>query len=74
VESEFKGSGYGQFKQTVADTVVEYLAPTRERYHELRADEAALEEVLGKGAEKARAIATPILAEVREAMGVGPPA
>jgi tryptophanyl-tRNA synthetase len=74
VEGEFNGGGYGQFKQAVADAVVEYLAPTRERYQELRADEAELERVLAKGAEKARAIATPIVAEVREAMGVGRPA
>jgi tryptophanyl-tRNA synthetase len=74
VESEFNGGGYGQFKQTVADAVVDYLAPTRERYNELRPDEAALEEIMQKGAEKARAIASPILAEVREAMGVGRPA
>jgi tryptophanyl-tRNA synthetase len=74
VEGEFNGSGYGHFKQTVADAVVDYLAPVRERYNELRPDEAALEEILEKGAEKARAIAVPILAEVRQAMGVGPPA
>jgi tryptophanyl-tRNA synthetase len=58
----------------VADAVVDYLAPVRERYNALRPDEAALEEILEKGAEKARAIAVPILAEVRQAMGVGPPA
>jgi tryptophanyl-tRNA synthetase len=74
VEGEFNGGGYGQFKQAVADTVVDYLAPTRERYNELRPDEAALEEILRQGAEKARAIAAPIVAEVRQAMGVGPPA
>ena len=32
VEREFDGSGYGAFKQAVADAVVEYLAPVRERY------------------------------------------
>jgi tryptophanyl-tRNA synthetase len=73
VETEFEGSGYGDFKGAVAEAVVEFLAPVRERYAELRADEAALEEVLAEGAEKARAIAAPILADVREAMGVGPP-
>jgi tryptophanyl-tRNA synthetase len=74
VESDFNGNGYGQFKQAVADAVVDYLAPTRERYDELRADEAQLESIMEKGAEKARAIAAPILAEVRQAMSVGPPA
>lgn len=72
VESEFEGSGYGDFKGAVAEAVVEYLAPVRERYEEIRPDEKALEEVLAAGAEKARAIATETLVEVRSAMGIGP--
>jgi tryptophanyl-tRNA synthetase len=71
VEREFDGSGYGAFKQAVADAVVEYLAPVRERYAELRDDKARLEEILATGAEKARAIAAGTLADVRAAMGVG---
>jgi len=73
VEREFDGSGYGDFKSAVADAVADYLAPVRERYAELRPDEAALERTLAAGAEKARAIAAETLADVREAMGVGPP-
>ena len=72
VEASFNGSGYGAFKQAVADAVVEYLAPVRERYEELRADEAELERILAAGAEKARAIASETMVVVREAMGVGP--
>jgi tryptophanyl-tRNA synthetase len=72
IESEFEGSGYGDFKGAVADAVVDYLAPARERYAELRPDEAAIESVLGAGAEKARAIASETLADVRDAMGIGP--
>jgi tryptophanyl-tRNA synthetase len=72
IEREFDGSGYGKFKQTVADAVVEYLAPVRERYHELRDDEGELERVFESGAEKAEAIASETLADVREVMGVGP--
>jgi tryptophanyl-tRNA synthetase len=72
VEREFEGAGYGDFKKAVAEAVVEYLAPVRERYAELRADQAALEETLAAGAEKARAIAAPIVADVRERMGFGP--
>jgi tryptophanyl-tRNA synthetase len=45
----------------------------RERYHELRGDEAALEAALEAGAEKARSIAVPVLEDVRQAMGVGTP-
>ena len=73
VEREFADSGYGDFKAAVGDDVVEYLAPVRERYEELRDDEAGLEETLGTGAEKARAIASETLAEVRDAMGIGAP-
>ncbi len=73
VEREFAGAGYGDFKKAVAEGVVELLTPVRERYAELRPDEAALEAILAGGAEKARAIAAKTLAEVRERMGVGAP-
>jgi tryptophanyl-tRNA synthetase len=71
VEREFDGGGYGAFKQAVADAVVEYLAPVRERYEELRRDEAGLERIFESGAEKARAVASGTLADVRQLMGFG---
>jgi tryptophanyl-tRNA synthetase len=71
LEREFDGAGYGAFKSAVADAVVDYLAPVRERYAELREDEAALERLLAEGAEKARAISSEVLLDVRAAMGVG---
>jgi tryptophanyl-tRNA synthetase len=64
--------GYGDLKVAVAEAVVEMLAPVRERYVELRAEEGALETVLAEGAERARAIASETLADVRECMGIGP--
>src|SRR5690606_1364297 len=73
IETEFESSGYGDFKRAVADAVVEYLTPVRERYTELRADEAALETALAAGAERAREIAADTLADVRQAMGLGAP-
>ncbi len=73
VEREFDGRGYGEFKQAVAEAVVRYLAPVRERYLELRSDEQALESVLREGAGRARGIASGTLAEARAAMGVGAP-
>ena len=71
IEAEFAGSGYGDFKHAVADEVVEFLTPVRERYAELRSDEDELERILETGAEKARAIAAVTLGEVRGAMGIG---
>jgi len=72
LEQEFGGAGYGDFKLAVGEAVVDYLAPVRERYEALRADEQGLEETLRMGAEKARAIATQTMRDVRRAMGVGP--
>ena len=72
VEREFAEAGYGDFKKAVAEGVAELLAPVRERYAELRPDEAALEQALAAGAEKAREIAAGTLAEVRDRMGIGP--
>ena len=60
----------------LADVVVsyiDYLAPVRERYDAIRADEAELERILALGADKARALAGPTLADVRRVMGYGPP-
>jgi len=72
IEQEFADSGYGDFKAAVADAASEYLAPVRERYSEIRPDEAALEAVLADGAGRAAEIAAGVLEEVRTAMGLGP--
>ncbi len=71
VEKELAQARYGELKVAVADAVVEYLAPVRERYQQLRPDRTRLEQILRDGAERARAIAAPTLADVRERMGVG---
>ncbi len=73
IEKEFEGSGYGDFKRTAAEAVVDLLAPVRERYEELRGDTDRLERTLAEGAERARAIASVTVAEVRDRMGIGPP-
>ncbi len=73
VESDMASArGYGDLKAAVADAVIAELAPVRQRYAELRPDEAALEAVLAAGAERARTIASETLADVRAAMAVGP--
>jgi tryptophanyl-tRNA synthetase len=74
IEAQMAGArGYGELKAAVASATVDYLAPVRERYGELRADEQRLESVLEHGASRARAIARDTLADVRERMGVGAP-
>jgi len=73
VEAELAQARYGELKGAVATAVIEFLAPVRERYEQLRADEDALEDILADGGDRARAIATQTLADVRECMGVGAP-
>jgi tryptophanyl-tRNA synthetase len=73
IEREFQSARYGELKGATATAVVEYLRPVRERYTELRADQAGLEAILQEGAAGARAIAAETLSDVRERMGVGPP-
>ncbi len=74
VEAQYAGAGYGDFKAAVGEAVVEYLAPIRERYAELRVDETRLEAILAEGARRAHAIARETLVDVRALMGVGAPA
>jgi tryptophanyl-tRNA synthetase len=69
IEGRYDGSGYGQFKSDVAESVVELLAPIRTRYEELRADPAELQRLLAVGAEKACAVSAPTLALMYERMG-----
>ncbi len=73
IETEFAEAGYGDFKKAVAESVVEYLAPVRDAYPEIREDEGRLEEILAAGAGQARELASRTLGDVREAMGVGAP-
>jgi len=74
IEQQFtEARGYGDLKVAVGEAVAAELGSVRERYEAIREDEDALERVLEAGAGKARAIATQTLADVRAAMGVGPP-
>jgi tryptophanyl-tRNA synthetase len=74
VERDFADAGgYGDFKRAVGEEVAEWLAPVRTSYLELREDTAAIEEFLAAGAEKAHALAAPVVADVRDRMGVGRP-
>jgi tryptophanyl-tRNA synthetase len=74
VEEEMRSArGYGDLKAATAQAVIEMLAPVRERYAELRGDEQRLEAILAEGAQKARAMASETLGDVRAAMGYAPP-
>jgi len=69
VEAAYEGSGYGDLKRDVGDAVVELLAPVRERYLALRADEPELLRLLAVGADKARTASAPTIEAIYERMG-----
>ena len=71
-ESDFAGKGYGDFKGAVAEVVVEYLKPVRDKANELLKDEAHLNKLLKIGAEKAEAVASKTLKDTYNAMGLIP--
>lgn len=64
------GLGYGELKLELADLVVAYFAEAREKYNQLIDDRTYLDAVMANGAEKARAIAKPVLARARKAVGM----
>jgi tryptophanyl-tRNA synthetase len=62
--------GWGHAKQDLLAALEQTLAPMRERYHALRADERQLDRVLAHGAERARRIAQATMERVRDAIGI----
>lgn len=54
------------------DAVVAYLEPIQARYAELAADPATVREALARGADRARELAVPTMARVREVIGLLP--
>jgi len=67
IEKEFKGKGYAEFKEKLADTVVSFMKPLQEKMNSY-SDEAVLQ-ILREGAEKVRPIAKKKLDEVKEKIG-----
>ncbi len=64
------GIGYGDFKKRLFEAVWAFFAPMRERRKALLADPAAVDAILRDGASRANAIAEPVLARVRKAVGL----
>jgi tryptophanyl-tRNA synthetase len=69
VLAEFGGKGFGVFKPALADLLVAQLAPIAAEMRRLLADPGALDAILRDGAEGARAIAQPVMEDVRRLAG-----
>jgi len=70
IEKEYKGKGYGDFKKSLAELLIEKLEPIREKRKELQKKPGYVNDVLEKGANKAREIAERKMEEVRKKMGL----
>lgn len=70
LESKYQGKGYGDFKQGVADAVINLLKPIQTRYNEL-IDASKLDNILDDGAAKATSTANETLVRAKKAMGLG---
>ncbi|MFC4076763.1 tryptophan--tRNA ligase [Salinithrix halophila] len=68
---EYQGKGYGHLKVDTAEVVIQELKPIQERFRELT-QTGEIEEVLAKGAEKARAASEKTMARMKEVMGLIP--
>ena len=69
IENEFVGKGYGAFKPTVGDAVIETLRPIREETQRLLKDKAYLQGIYKSGAEKAARVANRTLRKVYKKIG-----
>jgi tryptophanyl-tRNA synthetase len=70
VVARFSGQNFSAFKNTLADLAVEKLTPIAAEMRGLLADPAGIDRILGLGAEKAREIAAPIMADVKRIVGL----
>ena len=69
VLTEYGGKGFGTFKPALADLAVAQLSPITQEMRRLLDDPAEIDVALAKGAEKANALAEPIIEEVRRVVG-----
>ncbi|MGW5692562.1 tryptophan--tRNA ligase [Streptomyces asiaticus] len=74
LERRYEGKGYGALKTDLADVLVEWVTPFRERTQEYLGDPATLDGILAKGADKARAVAAETLAATYDKVGFLPAA
>ena len=71
IEARYEGKGYSDFKQELAEVIIEGLKPLQSRYHKLAADHGYLDHLLEQGETRVRALAEKTLSIVKEKIGLG---
>ncbi|MCY1464859.1 hypothetical protein D9M71_829330 [compost metagenome] len=67
--AEFAGQGFGAFKPRLAELAVSSMANVTAEMRRLMADPAEIDRALSLGAEQARDVAQPVVAEVKKIVG-----
>lgn len=70
IASRLQGQGYGHLKREVFEAVMAVIEPIQKRYLEIAKDDATLEAILARNAERIRPIAESTVQRVRDAIGV----
>lgn len=70
IEKDYEGRGYGDFKKDLVEITVDALAPIKSRFEEIRYSDELID-ILKDGAERANAIAEPVMQRVRDNFGLG---
>lgn len=70
VLKDFAGQGFGVFKPALAALAIEMISPISTEMNKLLADITAIDALLKKGGERARAIAEPVLTDVKKIVGL----
>ena len=70
-EARFEGKGYAEFKQELAEVIVQNLTPLQSRYRELTTDPSHIDRLLMEGCAKVRPMAEKTLSMVKKKMGLG---
>ena len=70
LEKDYEGQGYGALKKDLVEVTVDALAPIKANFNEIRESQELID-LMKDGAERANAIATPVMNRVKERFGLG---
>ncbi len=71
IQERFAGKGYGHLKKDVFEAVWALIEPIQQRYLQITADSAHLEQIIADGANRVRPIAEQVMNKVRDHVGLG---
>ena len=71
LEMDYEGKNYGEFKEDLAKTIIEFITPIREKYHTIMADKENLIKILEEGNKEVAALAKETLAKAKKVTGLG---